>query len=96
MENKTLAAGLGGMDKPHDTQSLSVRQIRARQGQALRVSSALPGLALVRREPSPDQNQNSFGSERESVKPLILGRILQNHEFGPVGRHVLSLEQQVA
>jgi hypothetical protein len=37
-----------------------------------------------------------FGSERESVKPLILGRILQNHEFGPAGRHVLGLQQQVA
>jgi hypothetical protein len=36
------------------------------------------------------------GSERESVKPLILGRILQNHEFGPAGRHVLGLQQQVA
>jgi hypothetical protein len=37
-----------------------------------------------------------IGSERESVKPLILGRILQNHEFGPAGRHVLGLQQQVA
>jgi hypothetical protein len=36
------------------------------------------------------------GSERESVKPHILGCILQNHEFGPAGRHVLGLEQQVA
>ena len=34
---------------------------------------------------------NKDGSERESVKPLILGRILQNNEFGPAGRHVLGL-----
>ena len=36
------------------------------------------------------------GSEREPVKPHILGRILQNHEFSPAGRHALGLEQQVA
>ena len=31
-----------------------------------------------------------MGSERESVKWLILGGILQFHEFGPAGRRVLS------
>jgi hypothetical protein len=32
-----------------------------------------------------------MGTERESVKRLILGRILQNHELSPAGRHVLGL-----
>ena len=36
------------------------------------------------------------GSERESVRCPILGRILQFHGFGPVGRPVLSFEEQVA
>jgi len=59
-------------------------------------SAAASAEAAEHASGEPSREPNKIGSERESVKPLILGRILQNHEFGPAGRHVLGLQQQVA
>ena len=42
------------------------------------------------------KNVNIYGSERESVRTVILRGFLNNKEFGPETGHALGLEKQIA